>query len=55
MARSRRHTHAPPPHRLILDSGAVIALSRDDLRARAALAAAREAAGSGNSWRASCR
>lgn len=43
MARSRRRTQAPPPQRLILDSGAVIALSRNDLRARAALAAAREA------------
>jgi predicted nucleic acid-binding protein len=43
MARSRRRTQAPPPHHLILDSGAVIALSRNDLRARAALAAAWEA------------
>lgn len=43
MARSRRRTQAPPPQRLILDSGAVIALSRHDLRARATLAAAREA------------
>ncbi|MCB0987018.1 MAG: PIN domain-containing protein [Acidimicrobiales bacterium] len=43
MARSRRRTQAPPPQRLILDSGAVIALSRNDLRARATLAAAREA------------
>jgi predicted nucleic acid-binding protein len=43
MARSRRRTQAPPPQRLILDSGAVIALSRNDLRARAALTAAREA------------
>lgn len=43
MARSRRRTQTPPPHRLILDSGAVIALSRNDLRARATLAAAREA------------
>lgn len=42
MARSRRRTQAPP-QRLILDSGAVIALSRNDLRARATLAAAREA------------
>lgn len=32
-----------PPQRLILDSGAVIALSRSDARARAALAAALEA------------
>lgn len=43
MARSRRRTQAPPPRRLIFDSGAVIALSRHDLRARATLAAAREA------------
>jgi predicted nucleic acid-binding protein len=43
MARNRRRTKAPPPQRLILDSGAVIALSRNDLRARAMLAAAREA------------
>lgn len=42
MARSRHRTRTPPPHRLILDSGAVIALSRNDMRARAALAAARE-------------
>jgi predicted nucleic acid-binding protein len=42
MARSRRRTQAPSPRRLILDSGAVIALSRNDLRARATLAAARE-------------
>jgi predicted nucleic acid-binding protein len=34
-----RHT---PPQRLILDSGAVIALSRRDVRARAVLAAAHE-------------
>lgn len=40
MARSRRQ---PPPQRLILDSGAVIALSRHDQRARAVLASAREA------------
>ena len=38
----RRRTQAPP-QRLILDAGAVIALSRADLRARAALAAAVEA------------
>ena len=38
----RRRTQAPP-QRLILDAGAVIALSRTDLRARAALAAAVEA------------
>ena len=43
MARTRRRTHVPPPSRLILDSGAVIALSRNDQRARAALAAAWEA------------
>lgn len=43
MARSRRRIQAPPPQRLILDSGAVIALSRNDGRARAALAAAWEA------------
>lgn len=41
MARARR-PKAPPARRLILDSGAVIALSRDDVRARAALAAAWE-------------
>ncbi len=38
----RRRTQAPP-ERLILDAGAVIALSRADVRARAALAAALEA------------
>jgi hypothetical protein len=32
MARSRRRTQDPPPQRLILDSGAVIALSRNDQR-----------------------
>ncbi|MGE3620292.1 MAG: PIN domain-containing protein [Acidimicrobiia bacterium] len=42
MARSRRRIQAPP-QRLILDSGAVIALSRNDHRARAVLTAAREA------------
>lgn len=42
MARTRRRTQAPP-QRLILDSGAVIALSRQDQRARAALTAAWEA------------
>lgn len=42
MARSRRRPQTPP-QRLILDSGAVIALSRNDLRARAVLAAAWEA------------
>lgn len=41
MAR-RRQAQAPPAFRLILDSGAVIALSRRDDRARAALAAAWE-------------
>ncbi|CAN5709624.1 hypothetical protein BH20ACT1_BH20ACT1_04010 [soil metagenome] len=43
MARHRRQTRAPAPSRLILDAGAVIALSRADVRARAALVAAREA------------
>ncbi len=43
MARTRRRNQDPPPQRLILDSGAVIALSRNDQRARAALAAAWEA------------
>jgi predicted nucleic acid-binding protein len=42
VARSRRRK-APPAQRLILDSGAVIALARNDQRARAALAAAWEA------------
>ena len=42
MARSRR-TRSVAPRRLILDSGAVIALSRDDPRARAVLRAAWEA------------
>ncbi len=40
MARARRQA---PPQRLILDAGAVIGLSRADVRARAALAAALEA------------
>ena len=40
MARTR--PPQPPTQRLILDSGAVIALSRNDARARAALAAAYE-------------
>jgi predicted nucleic acid-binding protein len=40
---SRRRTQDPSPQRLILDAGAVIALSRADQRARAVLAAAREA------------
>ena len=43
MARRRRRTQDPPPQRLILDAGAVIALSREDPRARAVLASAREA------------
>ena len=43
MARRRRRTQDRPPQRLILDAGAVIALSRADHRARAVLAAAREA------------
>ena len=43
MARRRRRTQDPPPQRLILDAGAVIALSRADPRARAVLAGAREA------------
>lgn len=38
---AKRRSEAPP--RLILDAGAVIALSRADVRARAALAAAVEA------------
>lgn len=42
MARTRRQTQTPPPPRLILDSGAVIALSRNDDRARAVLTVARE-------------
>ena len=41
MARTRR-TRQAPPQRLILDSGAEIALSRTDARARAARTAARE-------------
>jgi predicted nucleic acid-binding protein len=41
MASSRRATF-PPPQRLILDSGAVIALARGDQRARAFLARALE-------------
>lgn len=39
---AKRRTQAPP-QRLILDAGAVIALSRSDVRARAALVAAVEA------------
>lgn len=37
-----RRGHRPPPQRLILDSGAVIALSRGEQRARAFLARALE-------------
>ena len=41
MAKRRRRSPATPaPERLILDSGAVIALARDDPRARAVLTAA---------------
>jgi predicted nucleic acid-binding protein len=43
MARPGRRTQISPPQRLILDSGAVIALSRNDQRARAALTAAWDA------------
>jgi len=43
MARSRRRQTHVPPSRLILDSGAIIALSRDDARARAVLASAWQA------------
>lgn len=43
MARRRRRTQDPAPQRLILDAGAVIALSRENPRARAVLASAREA------------
>ena len=39
---ARRGASSPPPHRLILDSGAVIALARRETRARAALTAAWE-------------
>jgi predicted nucleic acid-binding protein len=39
---ARRRAKRPPAHRLILDSGAVIALARQDARARAALTAAWE-------------
>jgi predicted nucleic acid-binding protein len=42
VAKSRQRK-APPAQRLILDSGAVIGLSRNDERARAALVAAWEA------------
>lgn len=40
---AKRTRQQAPPQRLILDAGAVIALSRADQRARAALAAALEA------------
>ena len=40
---AKRRRSQTPPQRLILDAGAVIALSRADPRARAALAAAVEA------------
>ena len=40
MARPRRRTQVPSPQRLSLDSGAVIALSRNEERARAVLQAA---------------
>lgn len=40
---AQRTRHQTPPQRLILDAGAVIAVSRSDQRARAALAAALEA------------
>lgn len=40
---AKRTRQQAPPHRLILDAGAVIALSRAEQRARAALAAALEA------------
>ncbi|MGQ0617331.1 MAG: PIN domain-containing protein [Acidimicrobiia bacterium] len=43
MARRRRRSQDPPPQRLILDAGAVVALSREDPRARAVLAGATEA------------
>lgn len=39
---ARRRTARPPAPRLILDSGAVVALARQDVRARAALTAAWE-------------
>jgi predicted nucleic acid-binding protein len=39
---ARRRAKRPPAHRLILDAGAVIALARQDIRARAALTAAWE-------------
>jgi predicted nucleic acid-binding protein len=43
VARSRRRAHTAAHPRLILDSDAVIALARGDDRARAVVAAAREA------------
>ncbi len=42
MARSSRHKRQIPPHRLILDSGAVISWSRGEVRARALLTRALE-------------
>src|SRR5579871_4723385 len=42
---ARRAPTTPPPSCLILDSGAVLALARQEPRARAALAAAWEAGG----------
>lgn len=42
MARTRRTRGTAPPTRLILDSGAVIALARNDDRARAVLRSAHE-------------
>jgi predicted nucleic acid-binding protein len=44
MARTRRRQAQVPPQRLILDSGAVIAWSRGDVRARAVLTRALELA-----------
>jgi len=44
MARTRRRQATLPPQRLILDSGAVIAWSRGDVRARAVLSRALELA-----------
>ena len=44
MARTRRHQAHAPAQRLILDSGAVIAWSRGDVRARALLTRALELA-----------
>lgn len=44
MARTQRRQAKAPPHRLILDSGAVIAWSRGDVRTRALLTRALELA-----------